>query len=266
MKKNTIKLITAITLTAGLAAAALIWGVPFVKHKIFENKIRDSLLEAYPGANIISIKCAYEPVTMEEFEESYSYYWYEWLGYEWPEEELYIFEIDAGEEDQDVSPILGLAAKDGTVLFDEYAFFYYREELQAYVTDILDPEVNFPGAGFEYHDLCRYNRNRLVETGSCSTFEGFLSREHVGDGAGAGPSGSPGCIICFDIDTTDEDIELQLCRRLSELLLEADCQVYIVFTNPAQSDIAKYYTFDAEYREGRFLPYDPVVANEMELL
>ncbi len=109
-----------------MLVALIIRGAPVIK-----NKIKKSLLEAYPGADITSVKCGADPLTMNEFKESYGYNWYS--DYTWLEDKLYMFEVNAGD---DAAPVLGLATEEGNVLFDEYAFIYYRDDLQSYVMDI----------------------------------------------------------------------------------------------------------------------------------
>ena len=252
MKKNTIKWVVLGIAILLMLVALIIWGAPAIKHKITENKIKKSLLEAYPGADITSVKCGADPLTMDEFEESYGYNWYS--DYTWPEDELYVFEVNAGD---DAAPVLGLATEEGNVLFDEYAFIYYRDDLQSYVMDIINPEDNFPGIEFEYHDIVRANEKRLVPTGSCNTFEGFLGTDNVGVGVGNWHSmESAGCWIEINIDPYDHDTNLEVCQKLSELLTEADCQVYIDFTESYTghgNDIGSYYTWEAE-PFGRFAP------------
>ena len=91
MKKKSIKWVVLVIAIVLILGAVLTWGVPAIKHKIFENKIRKSLLEAYPGASVTSVKCDANPVTMDEFEDSYGYRWYS--DDPWPAEEMYVFEV-----------------------------------------------------------------------------------------------------------------------------------------------------------------------------
>ena len=253
MKKNSIKWVVLVIAFILILGAVLTWGVPAIKHKIFENKIRKSLLEAYPGADITRVKCGADPLTMDEFEESYGYRWYS--DDPWPAEEMYVFEVGAGEG---ATPVLGLATEEGDVLFDEYAFYYYRDELQAYVMDIIDPEENFPGVEFEYHDMVMANESRLVPTDSCDTFEGFLDTDNVGVGSGNWDSmESAGCRIEINIDPYDHDTNMAVCQSLAEILTSADCQVYIDFTESYTGHgirIGRYYTWELE-PYGRFVPY-----------
>lgn len=256
MKTKNIKKITFAILFVVLIVSAFVFGLPFIKLKIFEHKIKKDLLEAYPGAIIRSIHATKEPVTMEEFSELYSYNWSD--GFVW-DEDLYVFEVDIGLEKNNVfKPVLGLATADGNVVFDEYAFVYYQNDLQSYVMDIINPEENFPGIEFEYFDYRTGNESRLVETDRCSTFKGFLDTEHVGYSKDSWFSREyAGCWIKVNIDYYDEDINLETCEKLAKVLTEADCQVYIHFLESYTGhgfELGKYYPDNDIYGYGNFNP------------
>ena len=263
MALNKTKTITIAVLILVILASGYILGVPFVKHKILESKIRQSLLETYPGADIRGIDCNNKPVTQDQFEDEYAIHWYEWMGSGWPEDELYVFRVDIGEDDPNAFSIRGLASEDGTVVFDSYASVYYREQTQSYVMGILEPEVNFPECEIVYYDLNISNRNRLVPTSSCSTFEGYLDAENVGYGWRSS-HGASACYITVGIDVYDNEQKLEVCQRLSDLLLESDCQVYIEFCDAGHGEIvARYYACDLEGMSSRFVPMDNYVRREM---
>ena len=123
-----------------------------------------------------------------------------------------------------------LATKDGKVVFDEYAFYHYREDLKSYVTGILDAEKNFPGINFIYYDLRNLRGGRLVMTEKCTSFEAYLSKEGAGFSAMSDNNqGYASCIIQIGIDSYGDDKELELLKKLSDIFISADCKVRVQF-------------------------------------
>ena len=258
MRKNIIWKIIIALLSLALIVVVIIFGLPFAKLKIFEQKIKKDLIAAYPGASISGIHGTKKSVSKEKFCEDYSYYWLDDQSWD---EELYVFEVDLDLKDDDyLNPILGLATADGDVVFDEYAFVYYRDDLKSYVMDMIDPEENFPGVEFEYYDRGTGNEKRLVETDRCSTLEGFLDTENVGistDNLFA--RDHAGCAINVKVDPYDSDLNLETCQKLAEVLTEGDCRVYIDFNESYtghQISLGRYYPDNDVLGYGRFTPYD----------
>lgn len=213
-------------LAAALIVLAAIFAPPFIKDRIFEYKVKQSLLSAYPGAKISRVKYL-KPETQDGFWHDYLYHWSE---YKWSEEPLYLCEIYPVNEDVKDPIIKCLATKDGKVVFDEYAFYHYREDLKSYVTGILDAEKNFPGINFIYYDLRNLRGGRLVMTEKCTSFEAYLSKEGAGFSAMSDNNqGYASCIIQIGIDSNGDDKELELLKKLSDIFISADCKVRIKF-------------------------------------
>lgn len=224
--------ITAKKIALGLFIAALlvvasVFLPPVIKNKVFEHKVKQSLISAYPDAKIKRVIYK-KPYTMDEFRHEFIYSWKEEVT--WPEESLYLCEIypDLGPDRNKY--VHCLSDKDGNVVFDEYAFFHFREELKNYVTGILDAEKNFPGIKFEYYDVRNENGRRMVKTASCKTFEDYLSNKETGHSAMSDNTfGYASCWIGIDFDAEGDDREYELCRKLSDIFIGADCKVCIKF-------------------------------------
>ena len=225
-KKITPKKVFLCILAAALIVLAAIFAPPFIKDRIFEYKVKQSLVSAYPGAKISRVKYL-KPESQDGFWHDYLYHWSE---YKWSEEPLYLCEIYPVNEDVKDPIIKCLATKDGKVVFDEYAFYHYREDLKSYVTGILDAEKNFPGINFIYYDLRNLRGGRLVMTEKCTSFEAFLSKEGAGFSAMSDNNqGYASCIIQIGIDSYGDDKELELLKKLSDIFISADCKVRIKF-------------------------------------
>ncbi len=225
-KKITPKKVFLCILAAALIVLAAIFAPPFIKDRIFEYKVKQSLVSAYPGAKISRVKYL-KPESQDGFWHDYLYHWSE---YKWSEEPLYLCEIYPVNEDVKDPVIKCLATKDGKVVFDEYAFYHYREDLKSYVTGILDAEKNFPGINFIYYDLRNLRGGRLVMTEKCTSFEAFLSKEGAGFSAMSDNNqGYASCIIQIGIDSYGDDKELELLKKLSDIFISADCKVRIKF-------------------------------------
>lgn len=225
-KKITPKKVFLCILAAALIVLAAIFAPPFIKDRIFEYKVKQSLVSAYPGAKINRVKYL-KPESQDGFWHDYLYHWSE---YKWSEEPLYLCEIYPVNEDVKDPVIKCLATKDGKVVFDEYAFYHYREDLKSYVTGILDPEKNFPGINFIYYDLRNLRGGRLVMTEKCTSFEAYLSKEGAGFSAMSDNNqGYASCIIQIGIDSYGDDKELELLKKLSDIFISADCKVRIKF-------------------------------------
>ena len=225
-KKITPKKVFLCILAAALIVLAAIFAPPFIKDRIFEYKVKQSLVSAYPGAKINRVKYL-KPESQDGFWHDYLYHWSE---YKWSEEPLYLCEIYPVNEDVKDPIIKCLATKDGKVVFDEYAFYHYREDLKSYVTGILDAEKNFPGINFIYYDLRNLRGGRLVMTEKCTSFEAFLSKEGAGFSAMSDNNqGYASCIIQIGIDSYGDDKELELLKKLSDIFISADCKVRIKF-------------------------------------
>ena len=225
-KKITPKKVFLCILAAALIVLAAIFAPPFIKDRIFEYKVKQSLVSAYPGAKISRVKYL-KPESQDGFWHDYLYHWSE---YKWSEEPLYLCEIYPVSEDVKDPVIKCLATKDGKVVFDEYAFYHYREDLKSYVTGILDAEKNFPGINFIYYDLRNLRGGRLVMTEKCTSFEAFLSKEGAGFSAMSDNNqGYASCIIQIGIDSYGDDKELELLKKLSDIFISADCKVRIKF-------------------------------------
>ena len=225
-KKITPKKVFLCILAAALIVLAAIFAPPFIKDRIFEYKVKQSLVSAYPGAKISRVKYL-KPESQDGFWHDYLYHWSE---YKWSEEPLYLCEIYPVSEDVKDPVIKCLATKDGKVVFDEYAFYHYREDLKSYVPGILDAEKNFPGINFIYYDLRNLRGGRLVMTEKCTSFEAFLSKEGAGFSAMSDNNqGYASCIIQIGIDSYGDDKELELLKKLSDIFISADCKVRIKF-------------------------------------
>ena len=225
-KKITPKKVFLCILAAALIVLAAIFAPPFIKDRIFEYKVKQSLVSAYPGAKISRVKYL-KPESQDGFWHDHLYHWSE---YKWSEEPLYLCEIYPVSEDVKDPVIKCLATKDGKVVFDEYAFYHYREDLKSYVTGILDAEKNFPGINFIYYDLRNLRGGRLVMTEKCTSFEAFLSKEDAGFSAMSDNNrGYASCIIQIGIDSYGDDKELELLKKLSDIFISADCKVRIKF-------------------------------------
>ena len=225
-KKITPKNVFLCILAAALIVLAAIFAPPFIKDRIFEYKVKQSLVSAYPGAKISRVKYL-KPESQDGFWHDYLYHWSE---YKWSEEPLYLCEIYLVNEDVKDPVIKCLATKDGKVVFDEYAFYHYRDDLKSYVTGILDAEKNFPGINFIYYDLRNLRGGRLVMTEKCTSFEAYLSKEGAGFSAMSDNNrGYASCIIQIGIDSYGDDKELELLKKLSDIFISADCKVRIKF-------------------------------------
>ena len=225
-KKITPKKVFLCILAAALIVLAAIFLPPFIKDRIFEYKVKKSLVSAYPGAKISRVKYL-KPETQDGFWHDYLI---QWRDCEWPEEPLYLCEVYPVFEEVNNPVVKCLATKDGKVVFDEYAFFHYREELKSYVMGILEPEKNFPGINFVYYDLRNARGGRLVLTEKCTSFEAYLSKEGAGFSAMSdNTQGNASCIIQIGIDSYGDDKELEVCKKLSDIFINADCKVRIKF-------------------------------------
>lgn len=264
-KKITPKKVFLCILAAALIVLAAIFAPPFIKDRIFEYKVKQSLVSAYPGAKISRVKYL-KPESQDGFWHDHLYHWSE---YKWPEEPLYLCEIYPVNEDVKDPIIKCLATKDGKVVFDEYAFYHYREDLKSYVTGILDAEKNFPGINFIYYDLRNLRGGRLVMTEKCTSFEAYLSKEGAGFSAMSDNNqGYASCIIQIGIDSYGDDKELELLKKLSDIFISADCKVRIKFIEELDgkrsgSTIANYnpeaYTWENNgltFKTERFEPYN----------
>ncbi len=225
-KKITPKKVFLCILAAALIVLAAIFAPPFIKDRVFEHKVKQSLFNAYPGAKITRVKYL-KPYTQDEFWHDHLYHWKE---YSWPEEPLYLFEIYPVNDEVKDPVVMCLATKDGKVVFDEYAFFHYREKLRSYIMGILDPEKNFPGINFIYYDLRNIRGRRMVRTETCKSFEAYLSKDGAGYNAMSDNSlGYASCVIQIGIDSYGDDKELEVCKKLSDIFISADCKVRIRF-------------------------------------
>ena len=102
--------------------------------------------------------------------------------------------------------------------------------MEKYVMGILDAEKNFPGMKFVYSDWKNVNGGRMVKTGKCKTFEDFLSNRETGhSGISDNNLGYASCWIEIDFDAEGDDKEYELCRKLSDIFIGADCKVRIKF-------------------------------------
>ena len=245
------------------------FGHNIFKNAFLEKKIERDLMDVYPGSKISKVTVLENSINQTDFYEKYNYYWYEDIS--WNYDKLCVFEID-DRENSSFSPILGLANKEGKVIYDEYAFIYYREEMQAYVMNIIDAENNFPGITFEYFDNVKENSERLVCTEKCGSFEGFLEDEYVGVFLGQNiRTGFAGCLLTTNVDTSNDEAELVFCTKLKEVLIEANCRVNIEFIGYPEK-IANYYpeeirTVDEkgyEYATERFCPKDDIIKRDMK--
>ena len=225
-KKITPKKVFLCILAAALVVLAAIFAPPFIKDRIFEHKVKQSLVTAYPGAKISRVKYL-KPYTQDEL---WHDYFYHWRDYEWSEEPLYLCEIYPVNDEIRDPVVMCLATKEGKVVFDEYAVYHYREELQSCVMGILDAEKNFPDINFVYTDLRNLRGGRMVMTEKCTSFEAYLSKDFSGYSAFSDNNqGYASCIIQIGINSYGDDQELEVCKKLSDIFINADCKVRIRF-------------------------------------
>ena len=75
-KKITPKNVFLCILAAALIILAAIFAPPFIKDRIFEYKVKQSLVSAYPGAKISRVKYL-KPESQDGFWHDYLYHWSE---------------------------------------------------------------------------------------------------------------------------------------------------------------------------------------------
>ena len=264
-KKITPKKVFLCILAVTLIVLTAIFAPPFIKDRIFEHKVKQSLVSAYPGAKISRVKYL-KPETQDGIWDDYLIHW---RNYEWPEEPLYLCEIYPVNEEVKDPVVKCLATKDGKVVFDEYAFYHYREDLKSYLMGILDAEKNFPGINFVYYDLRNLRGGRMVLTEKCTSFEAYLSKEGAGFAAMSDNNlGYASCIIQIGINSYGDDKELEICKKLSDVFTSADCKVRIKFIEELDGKrsgktIADYYPEAYSWKSNgktfenvRFEPYN----------
>lgn len=244
MDKNTTpKRVFLCILVLALVVLAGIFAPSFIKARVLEFKVKQDLVNEYSGAKIEKVTYL-KPYSQDEFYDVYHYYWND---YEWPEETLYLCEVYSISKNGETYVVKCLATEDGNVVFDEYAFFYYREELETYITGILDADSNFPGIDFIYTDELNEIGGRMVLTEKCKSFEAYLSNEGAGyELMSDNIKGYASCTIQIGIDSYGDDLELKICKKLADIFISADCKVRIRFIEELDGKrtgvvIANYY-------------------------
>ena len=244
MDKNTTpKKVFLCILVLAFVVLAGIFAPSFIKARVLEFKVKQDLVNEYSGAKIEKVKYL-KPYSQDEFYDVYHYYWND---YEWPEETLYLCEVYSISKNGETYVVKCLATEDGNVVFDEYAFFYYREELETYITGILDADSNFPGIDFIYTDELNEIGGRMVLTEKCKSFEAYLSNEGAGyELMSDNIKGYASCTIQIGIDSYGDDLELEICKKLADIFISADCKVRIRFIEELDGKrngvvIANYY-------------------------
>lgn len=76
-KKITPKKVFLCILAAALIVLAAIFAPPFIKDRVFEHKVKQSLFNAYPGAKITRVKYL-KPYTQDGFWHDHLYHWKEY--------------------------------------------------------------------------------------------------------------------------------------------------------------------------------------------
>ncbi len=170
--------------------------IPLTKMDKRGKTIRNELMAAYPDAQIGEIKKSESSGGSE-----------------------YYFQIC----DEDGNLVAaGYSNKDGHVTCDSYASVYYREQMEDYFVQTVDPDENYPGENITWSADIIANTDRFVVTEQVRSFDDFLNAENVRFGDDMTGNAST-MYVWVELETTMEDMIAKM--------EEADFRIAVFFYN-----------------------------------
>lgn len=105
---------------------------------------------------------------------------------------------------------------------DSYASVYYREQMEDYFVQTVDPDENYPGENITWSADIIANTDRFVVTEQVRSFDDFLNAENARFGDDM-TGNAPTMYVWVELETTMEDMIAKM--------EEADFRIAVFFYN-----------------------------------
>lgn len=214
MKKKIIKNIR-VFVYAGLCILCAIILIPIIQKKLIKRRIISDMSSVYSDAKFVDVKWEDTPYSKQEMEDFYI-----WYGDGLPDEDLYAFMI----MDSNENVAVGYSDKNGNVIFDSYAGYYYRKDMIDYFLETVDFENNLPNVHYYFTKRDPLTGSRYVLTRECATFEAYRKSSTIGF-LDYDSGGYPSLRVCLEV--TDE----KTISKINDILKASNFDLYVEYDN-----------------------------------